>query len=189
MFLSVVTRTHPKPVDYLALNQASLRGQQDPDYEQIVIRDEVGMGLAWANRQFWVHREKTQGEYVIMLDDDNVLATPHAITVLKAVTWDAPAAVMFKADVGPHGVLPSAQSWQERRSIPFQIDGHCVIVRADVWRGLIHHFAVDVRGDAAFLAELLAPGAYRVEWVNAVLVRALRVGSLNWESETAWQAT
>jgi hypothetical protein len=179
-FLSVVTRTHPKPVDYLALNEESLREQLDPDYEQIVLRDEVGRGLAWANRQFYEHRFAVEGDYVLMLDDDNVLATPHAVTILKAVTWDKPEAVIFKAEVGPHGILPTSFAWGQRRAIAWQIDGHCVIVRREVWQAYIHEFCVDVRGDAAFLGALTAAGL-RIEWLNAVLVRALRVGSLAWE--------
>ena len=179
-FLSVMTRTHPKPVDYLARNEQSLRDQLDPDYEQIVLIDEVGRGLAWANRQFWEHRHTAEGDYVIMLDDDNVLATPHAITILKAVTWDQPEAVIFKADVGPHGIMPTSLAWSQRKAIAWQIDGHCTIVRTDIWRKYIHYFSVDIRGDAAFLAALTCADL-RVEWCNAVLVRALRVGSLDWE--------
>jgi hypothetical protein len=182
MFLSVITRTHPKPVDYLALNEQSLREQLDPDYEQTVIRDEVGRGLAWANRQFYEHRYDVDGDYVIMLDDDNVLATPHAITLLKAVTWDYPNAVIFKADVGPHGILPTSLAWTQRRAIAWQIDGHCVVVRRDTWIEYIHEFNCDIRGDAAFLAALTAADL-RIEWLNAVLVRALRVGSLEWTTE------
>jgi len=182
MFLSVITRTHPKPVDYLALNEQSLREQLDPDYEQTVIRDEVGRGLAWANRQFYEHRYDVDGDYVIMLDDDNVLATPHAITVLKAVTWDYPNAVIFKADVGPHGILPTSLAWTQRRAIAWQIDGHCVVVRRDTWIEYIHEFNCDIRGDAAFLAALTAADL-RIEWLNAVLVRALRVGSLEWTGD------
>jgi hypothetical protein len=179
MFLSVVTRTHPKPVDYLSVNQASLAEQIDQDYEQIVIRDEQGRGLAWANAQFAANAHRPAGDYVIMLDDDNALATPAAITILKAVTWDRPELIMFKAEVGPHGILPTREAWQERRPIPWQVDGHCCIARTDIWRQYIDHFAVDVRGDAAFLTALYGANV-RTEWINAVLVRALRVGSLNW---------
>lgn len=180
-FLTVFTRTHPRPVEFLHRNVYSLRQQTDRDYEQIVLRDEVGRGLGWANAQFYANRHRATGEYVLMMDDDNVFVTNLAIAALKLATWDRPDAVIFRASVGPHGVLPSAAAWEARTPIAYQIDGHCCIVRRDVWLEHVQAFATERMGDWAFYQALFAAGG-RVEWVNMVLIEALRVGSMNWQA-------
>lgn len=49
-FLTVITRTYKRP-GLLARNQASLAAQTDPDFEQILLVDDAGRGVAWANAQ------------------------------------------------------------------------------------------------------------------------------------------
>ena len=78
-------------------------------------------------------------------------------------------------------VLPAAAAWKARTPIAYQIDGHCCIVRRDVWMEHVQAFATERMGDWAFYQALFAAGG-RVEWVNMVLIEALRVGSMNWQA-------
>jgi hypothetical protein len=42
-----------------------------PDFEHIIINDEIGHGLYWANRQIAECKNKVCGHYVYVLDDDD----------------------------------------------------------------------------------------------------------------------
>lgn len=174
-FLSIVTRHMTSRPRMFARQQASLQVQTDQDFEQVLIEDPIGHGLAWANAQFAVHAEGVHGAYVLALDDDDLLAEPTAIAQLKQVAHTTQAdIIMFRVRRANLDVLPDNANWGGP-PVAGHISGQCCIVRREVWQR--HAAAWDQpRGaDYAFLTELWQHG-YQVAWHNQLLVRMQRIG-------------
>lgn len=177
MFLSIVTRTHNRP-EMLRRNMESVAAQTCQDLEHVILHDAVGRGLQWANGQYQRYAPALSGDYVLMLDDDNVLAHPEAVATMLAASGCKPHILQFMADVGPNGILPHEQCWMAEPQI-YHVDGHTLAVRRDVWLAHVHHFSGDKCADYRFIRALWDSGV-TVEWIDSVLVVALGVGSLEW---------
>lgn len=75
--------------------------------------DAYARGVDFANGQMSERNwSDVQGEYVLILDDDDLLADPELIANLKylCIAHDYPELFMVKMDHGPFGVLP-AETW------------------------------------------------------------------------------
>jgi hypothetical protein len=171
-FLSVVTRCHPHRPTMLDRNQESLEMQTDQDYEHVLIKDTEGRGVPWANAQ--LQYAEVTGEYVLVLDDDDMLTDPHAIATLKTAAANGPALIIFKADHGPLGILPSRAVW-EQRPVSGHIGSCDFITRRDVWREHISAFDKPECGDYAFLKSAWGDGGLQVVWLDATLAGVQRV--------------
>lgn len=169
-FLTVVTRCYKRPL-MLRINQRSLRQQTDPDYEQLLIVDDVGRGVAWANRV--LAGVKPSGEYVMVLDDDDLLDDPKAIEALKEATADNPELVIFKTDHAKLGVLPNDLIWGKRPLLG--LIGSCSFIsRRDVWEQHINSFGKDAAGDYAYLKAVWF-NRPNVVWLDRQLAAVQRI--------------
>lgn len=173
MFLSIITRCHPKRPTMLAFNQLSLDYQTDHDFEQLLIKDDSqdGRGVGWANGQ--LQHAEPAGEYVLILDDDDRFIDNAAVEKLKAATIDRPDIVIFKADHAKLGILPSPAMWGKR-----PVGGHIgscdFITRVDVWREHIAAFDMPECGDYAFLKALWSNDIH-VVWLDEKLAEVQRI--------------
>ena len=169
-FLSVITRCYKRPL-MLAANKHSLAAQNDPDYEQLFIVDDVGRGVGWANRA--LRTAEPTGDYVMVLDDDDLLSDHNAIVEMKEAAAERPDLVIFKCHHGPLGVLPDSLVW-ERRPLKGHIGSCSFISRLDIWQDNIHRFGVDEGGDYAYLHALWAIRP-RVVWLDRQLAAVQRI--------------
>lgn len=151
-FLTVITRTIPRRVELLDENQRSLARQYDQDYEQIVIVDEEERGVAWANGMMaerdW--SEIIDGEYVMILDDDDRLAHPHVIAELKMMAAGKDLLVV-RMDHGPRGILPNPLE-DIRRA---RIGCSAVIPRREVFLKAVKHYEPAYDGDFDYIEACL----------------------------------
>lgn len=117
-FLSVITKHMMSRPGYFGRNQESLRIQTDADYEQIVLVDEECIGVGESNVLF--SQARPRGEYVLVLDDDDVMVNVDGIRLMKIATAtgrprnDRPAGVIMRGDYGELGVLPDNGHWGQR---------------------------------------------------------------------------
>jgi glycosyltransferase involved in cell wall biosynthesis len=81
-FLSIITRSYKRPTE-LQRCINSVISQTVPDFEHLIINDEVGEGLHWANRQIVECATKVRGGYIYILDDDDYIISPYFIKELK----------------------------------------------------------------------------------------------------------
>lgn len=170
-FLSVVTRCYQRP-EMLKANVQSLAEQSDPDYEQIFVIDETGEGLHAANQALAL--AEPEGEYVLILDDDDMLTDRDAIAVLKdAVTPEDPAILFFKAHHAELGTLPSPAMWG-RRPIRCHVGSCDFITRRDWWERHIEAFGAPHQGDFEFLKAMWMD-APRAEWLDRRLAAVQRI--------------
>ena len=171
-FLSIVTRCYKRP-QMLRQCLASVDAQTCDKWEQLLIYDEVGRGVGWANRQFAAQAHHIAGAYVLMLDDDDAFACDDAVQMLQDATVDNPEMVIFRGDHLHHGILPTDKVWQKRPQAT-HISGQDFITRVDVWRRWIPYFGVERMGDITFL-NVVWPNVKNVVWLDKVLVKQQRV--------------
>lgn len=173
-FLSIVTRCYKRPT-MLEKNIASVKEQTDQDYEHIFLVDMDGHGVSWANHQFYRHRDKPVGDYIYMLDDDDMLTEPTAIERFKEITKSKPDLVMCKFDCGPWGVLPSPGMWINQWPKLTKVGTPCFITRRDVWYDNIRHFCQPTAGDYYFLATIW-PNLKSIEWLDLIVGKVQQIG-------------
>lgn len=177
-FLSILTRTYCRP-DALAQCRATVAGQTDQDLEHLILRDTVGLGVAESNRLFL--NAQPRGEYVMMLDDDDLLASPWFVSDLRAAAraYD-PDVIVFKMNNAEFGILPDRFVWQKDPKHG-HIDGCNVAVKHYVWDDCIWAIATDGKGgdpvyhsDFVFLLEVWA-STDQIYWMDRIQVIVSRV--------------
>jgi hypothetical protein len=133
-FLSVITRHFPERADFLALNQASLRVQSDPDYEQILKVDVVGRGWNYAQEMLVDGGKQAQGAYVMGLDDDDCMINGRGIELMKDAAHDGPAMIVWRSWYLK--IIPSDLAWM-MKPVFGQIGTLNFALRRDIWQELV----------------------------------------------------
>lgn len=131
MMIEVLTRCYKRP-QMLRRNQASLNAQTCHKWEQTLMVDRVGIGVAAANAR--LADVEIKGDYVWILDDDDECIRPTFVAeVIDIICAHTPDVIMVRMDHGPRNVLPDAQQW---KTLPLR-EGHvgcsAYVVRRDVW--------------------------------------------------------
>jgi glycosyltransferase involved in cell wall biosynthesis len=169
MFLSIITRCYKRP-RMLEKNMLSLRMQTNQDFEQLFLKDEAGYGIGWANKQFYRHRNEPKGDYIYMLDDDDMLTDPEAIETMYSISIDDPELIMFKFDCGPWGILPTDEMWAAQWPKVTHVGTPCFVTRRDIWHQYIREFGAPTAGDYHFLRAMW-PDLSDVVWADRVIGR------------------
>ena len=173
-FLSIVTRHMVNRPRMFQVCLASLTAQTVQDFEQIVLVDHVGRGVGWANQQLAQYQQAVNGDYVLMLDDDDALTVPTALEQLRAASAESHAdVIIFRGLHGSNGLLPDGNYWGRAPTLG-HISGQDLIVRRAVWQKHIGAMPATYAADYNFIAAVWA-GGYRVHWLDAVLVQQQRV--------------
>jgi hypothetical protein len=180
-FLSVVTRCCCRP-KMLAVNIRSVLAQTDRDIEQVYIVDGKRRGLAWANQQVPRAAHRVDGDYVYILDDDTKLVAPAFVAKLRDAVrrHKSPGVVMVKSrrPQFPPRLLPKADAWGEVGKLRLGATNClCYVVRADLWKEEIRHWATRAAADWSFLKALLK---YKSEfaWLDLVAAETQQVAWL-----------
>ena len=174
-FLTIFTRHMVCRPGLYAGCLESLAAQTCRDFEHVVAVDDVGRGFAFANAQFEAHREQVTGDYVLQLDDDDVLFTPDAVGALKALAeMSCPDVIVFKGDHLELGILPDTAVWG-KRPICGHIGGEDFIVKRELWlRCLPALRSARYAADYDFMAAIWREKP-SVHWFDRVLVRCQRI--------------
>ena len=172
-FLSVVTRCYKRPT-MLARNIASLEAQTAPDYEQLFIVDDDGQGIGWANCQFYEHRDEPQGDYILMLDDDDMLARNDAVMLLRAAAASGPELIMHGFRYVEGIILPTEGVRENKWPTITQVGTSCFTTRRDIWYDNIEHFGIPTAGDYNFLYKTW-PSLDSIEWLDEIIGEVQRV--------------
>lgn len=174
-FLEILTRCYQRP-NLLAANQSALAEQTDTDWMQVYLHDEVGRGVGASYVRLAAHAPQLVGDYIWILDDDDVCIRPSLVAELKTIAQvEDPDVIMVKMDHGPRGVLPPIGLWGKRPECG-AVGISAVIVRRSVWQAhagafLPGHYAADFD----FIAAIFASGA-SVYWHNVIASRVQVIG-------------
>jgi hypothetical protein len=168
--ISVFTRCNNRP-SALYANIESLSRQTMPDYEQVFIVDGSNRGIAWANMQLGANAWRADGEYVMVLDDDDAMACDDAISEIADAVADHnhPDMVLWRMDHGEGRILPDEHVWQAA-PVEGRIGMSCWAVRRDVWLTYADRWPNDTEADYKWLSAVWSNAPRRV-WIDKVLTR------------------
>jgi len=127
------------------------------EIEHLVIPDHVGLGIGGMYQHVPNYVHAAHGEYVHLLADDDVLASPHVVEAVKlaAQANNYPAMLVVKVIKGG-GLLPlDGQPWPP---VCGRIDLGCLITRTDVWKSHAHKYGNRYEGDFDFASAVAQSG-------------------------------
>ncbi len=166
-FLSFYTPTYKRP-QQLTRCLASVADQTlVREIEHIVIPDHVGVGIDGMYQRVPQYAHAVHGEYVHFLADDDVLASPNVVEVVKyaAQATNYPPMLLVKVNKGGQ-FLPQGQPWPP---VLGQIDLGCLITRADVWKAHANRYGLRYEGDFDF-ALAVADSGYDAVMVDLLFL-------------------
>lgn len=170
-FLTIYTPTYRRP-RFLAACKESVAAQSDRDYQHLVIVDEVGIGVAGMFAAIPGNVPLIEGEYVYILQDDDVITDRDFVRDLKRFAWEHndPPVVIVKNR--KFGVQP--RKWEQAPQLG-HIDLGSYVIRADVFAENAHRFGRRYEGDYDFIRALWDMG-YPFAWWDRLVAEAQQVG-------------
>lgn len=155
-FLSFYTPTYKRP-QQLARCLASVASQTlVHEIEHVVIPDHVGLGIGGMYQRVPDYKDAIHGQYVHFLADDDVLASPQVVEIVKQAAEQNSNPPMLLVRVIKGGLcLPIGQPWPP---VETQIDLGCFITRSDVWKAHAHCYGNRYEGDADYAKAVAASG-------------------------------
>lgn len=171
--ITFYTPTYKRP-RLLAQCRESVALQSDRDSQHLVIVDEVGLGIDGMFAAIPTHTGEIAGDYVYVLQDDDVLADRDVVAEFKRFVHehDEPPVVIVRNDKAQYGVQPTL--WQQEPRLGC-IDLGSYIVRADVFRAHADQFGRAYSGDFPFIHYLWSAG-YEFAWWDRMFAVAQQIG-------------
>lgn len=166
-FLTIYTPTHRRP-SLLRTCVLSVEMQVCHDYEQVIIHDEIGVGIAGMFAAIPGNLNLIKGDYVYILQDDDVLADNGVIGDVRmfAIKNNMPPVVIGR-NIKRGNKYPTY--WRERPQ-EGHIDLGSYVIRRDVFAANARQFGQRYAGDADFIDALWAAG-YPFAWLDRLLSR------------------
>jgi glycosyltransferase involved in cell wall biosynthesis len=148
-FLTILTRSFRRP-ESLGRCVKSVALQTDPDVEHVIIHDQIGRGVEWSYTN--LRSVTPDGEYVMLLDDDDYLIEPSFVAELKCVTQEqgSPDVVFVGMNVAGT-VMPIWEHGLRRGYIACS----CFVIRRDVWLEHAQDFRPDYSADFYFIESIM----------------------------------
>lgn len=172
-FLEVITRTYQRPY-MLSKNQASLEMQTDNDWIQTIYPDYEGRGVAWANGQMFHIAQQLTGDYVWILDDDDMCILDNFVAELKNIAaQDKPDVIMIRMDHGERGVLPPPGDEFPRMGA---IGCSAYVVKRNIWERHAYQWqSAHYGSDYDFIHSIFRDEAVKVYWYNVIASKVQRI--------------
>jgi glycosyltransferase involved in cell wall biosynthesis len=164
----------PSRAAFLEINKLSLKTQEDPDFEQIIRVDDQGRGWAYIHQMLVDSIPDIHGQYVLTLDDDDMLINARAIRLLKEITPHQPPAVIYKVWLNELGILPSNGQWMRQPKLA-NITACGFVLRQDIFREYVPklppaHYA----SDYDLIRAVWDDYADEIEWLDMLMCWAIR---------------
>lgn len=177
-FLTVITRHVPRRGEFLKENIRSLRDQSDPDYQHLIIEDPLEQGVEWANgmmsKRSW---DDVRGDYVLVLDDDDVMSGSDVISRLKKTVELGADLIIVRMDHGALGILPPDELWG-RVLARGRVGCSSVVPSADVFLQAVKYYDAKYDSDFDFIKACERFSKQPV-WLDIVATRRLQIGAFS----------
>jgi hypothetical protein len=187
-FLEILTRTFNERPNLLRINQDSLTRQTDDDWVQTLLVDELARGMGYAGKMLTEYAPSVTGDYVWVLDDDDMCIHPTLVAELKVIVAHAnPDVIMVRMDHGGWRILPSDDDWKQRPEVG-RIGGSAVIVKRAIWQANAGAWASDrYTHDFDFINSLFsAQPPLSIYWHDVVASRVMRQSFGQGETKRPW---
>ena len=171
-FLTVYTPTYKRP-KALTVCIESVKNQTHPNLIQhLIIPDEIGLGIDGMYSDIINHVDEVNGEYVLVLSDDDLLCNLDFARKLYDYIEnnDYPEVVIIKA-IKSGRVLPTI--WNAKPQLG-HIDLSCFVVRSDIWKANADKWGKRYEGDFDFINSLYEQG-YQFNWFDIIASKAQRI--------------
>jgi hypothetical protein len=158
----------------LALCRGSVMGQGCKDCEQVILEDTEGLGAGGSHKLFY--DAPVKGDYVYVLDDDDMLADINVVESIKGFieSQGRPPFIVVRVR-HPYTILPEMEYWGCPRVPPYgHIGSGGVVTRRDVWLSHRDKWTLDYHGDHNFIESLFRD--YPAMWYNIIAVKVSRRG-------------
>ena len=180
-FISIVTRHLKGRENRLIKNIESLNEQTLKNFEQILIIDNVGLGLYEANKSFSLIKDMVRGRYVYGLDDDDFLCNNDFTKIIQEESEknNFPDVIVVRVNIVEKGlgknhnidwdyILP--KKW---KSVPEINDspGGSYIVKKEIYQKYISNFGAKRAGDFYFIDSIWKTNP-SVIWIDKIMARA-----------------
>lgn len=164
-FITLYTPTFRRPRQLAACLESVGRQTAVDAIEQLVIPDHVGLGIGGMYRRVPQYLDAVHGEYVHLLADDDVLASPTVVEQVREFARDHqfPPVILVNA-VKSGLVWPCGNPWPPRLGM---IDLGCFIVRADVWKAHAGDYGDCYEGDY-FFGKALCEAGHRAAYFDLI---------------------
>jgi glycosyltransferase involved in cell wall biosynthesis len=170
-FLTVVTRCFQRP-QLLQKNIKSLKSQTDKDYEQIFIIDRIGKGLSAADKSLDWFKHYNSGQYIMVLDDDDLILDPQFISYIKVIALKSnPDVIIWRGQFGNiNYVLPPVNTNWGKLIEKSKIGSFNYAVKSEFYNQYIHVCRSGITGDFDFINKVLNSKTLNVIWTDKVFV-------------------
>jgi hypothetical protein len=164
MFLEIITRTFGQRPGLLRRNRDSLAALASADWAQTILLDDGARGCAWANAN--LATVAAVGDYVWVLDDDDLCVCPDLIEQLRP--YAGAYVIMLRAEHADFGTLPHEENWQ-KRPVLADIGFSNFVVRGDIWNLYRDEFAkLAVYAADFYYIDLLWRQKFPFAWLDVV---------------------
>jgi hypothetical protein len=172
-FLEVITRTYKRP-ELLVANQASLDAQSDDDWIQTVYVDDDGHGVGWANGQMFHYAQVLRGDYIWILDDDDICTRASLVAELKMIVREfEPDVIMLRMDHGERGILPPVGLHFPTKGL---IGCSAYVVSQEVWKRHAYQWqSANYSSDYDFINSILNDKHVSVHWHDVIASKVQRI--------------
>jgi hypothetical protein len=171
-FLEVLTRTYRRP-KMQAICEQSMREQCDMDYTQTLLNDPEGRGIAWSYENMARYAPFLAGDYIWILDDDDMVTSKTFIADLKGIVAECdPDVIMVKMDHAQRGILPN-KCWQQKPEMG-GIGVSAFVVRRAIWQRHSKYLSAHYAGDFDFIASIFERD-YEIYWFDCIASRVQKI--------------
>lgn len=161
----------------LETNQKSLDRLTDLDWVQTLLIDCKGHGVEWANFELGRRASEFIGDYIWVLDDDDVCTYRPLITDLKRIVKEHnPDAIMLRMDFKPGVILPPDELWGKSPQFTRIGMSSFVLRRAVFQRFASMAFTPKLGADYRLIRAVFDAGC-SVYWHDVVAMRCQRAQS------------
>jgi len=151
--LTIVTRCYNRPLAFKRCLR-SIERQTSENFEHVLIIDEIGRGIRWANKQIAEVGSETSGHYIYILDDDDFLLNENFVSDFTSL--------INKKLITPQLVI--VKGWILEKEVPVrwerppkrgQIGAPNFIVRRDLFKKFSKYWGVSRAGDWNFIRNVM----------------------------------
>lgn len=173
-FISIVTRNFYKRAEMFGNCCASVEMQKDQDFDHVIIKDMVGVGSAKANLLFCANKDRVRGQYVFMLDDDDIFISDEFVGDMKRIVMEHSPEMIFVRMLINDELYPTPMVWEKPRLYQNHIGTSNVVLRNDLWQKYIGLFTDLQVGDFVFINSVFLSRP-KIFWQDKLYSKTTRV--------------